>query len=832
MRVSIWRLGVAAPVGAGDDCQLERLDPLGARAVRAAAEVGERAVAVERDGLDALVADQVLDQLDLVVLALGAEALDAPPPTGTSVRSKCSSALMCSRIFCLDALEVVLARPSRPRGTRSRSRSRPRSAGRSRSSRRGRAPAPPWRARARRRGGSAERLRARSAVTMSIGAPSASGAARSRSSPFRPRSPSAARARPVADRARRRRRRWRRRGARAAVPSGSVDLHRHSTRIGPRPQQLRRAPAARARARRSRGSARARARGRRGPSPPPGRDRAPARPGGAASCSGVVREEAVDAVADRESAGRRRRGPRPGVRFQSVSHGTRSKPSRSDSSSADAGEPLERADLEAAEALVAGQQQHVVLAGRVVGHLLRRAPVLGRARVEQRRRAPAAARAPRPWRAGTPRSPRAGRPSGRARTTWQHERARRGPRRAGAPRGPAAAARARGCAESSGSMPGGAACRRSSAERVGREGLVRDERRARSARAARAPRGRAPRPPAREASRWQRQATRARRAPAARPSAPGSCSTTRSAVPLRLRPCARRPSVQASQSRSAMALSPPRSPCVERRGHAPQVGVRRTARATPRRGRRRPPAAAGRRAAREPAPGRRPRSTWRTARRAAAPPRPGRASTAPAARERARSRPAPARRRPSAGGPRPRRERTRGRSRDDPAAHLAQRLAPQHDFVAVLEERARRAVGQLDRLLRRPGQLEQAAALLALAAPRSCRCRAGRRCAGVAPFEVRWAICWAIDQYRWRAFGARRTVAVAARSRAGGRAPTARLAQVGQRLGLLRLRRHAQRLELGQRHDPARDRGRERLAQERAERPVLPAPGCRAPTSR
>ena len=44
--------------------------------MRAAAEVGERAVAIQRDGLDALVADQVLDQLDLVGLVLGAEALD------------------------------------------------------------------------------------------------------------------------------------------------------------------------------------------------------------------------------------------------------------------------------------------------------------------------------------------------------------------------------------------------------------------------------------------------------------------------------------------------------------------------------------------------------------------------------------------------------------------------------------------------------------------------------------------------------------------------------------------------------------------------------------
>ena len=44
--------------------------------MRAAAEVLEGAVAVERDGLDAFVRDQVVDQLDLVVLALGLEDLD------------------------------------------------------------------------------------------------------------------------------------------------------------------------------------------------------------------------------------------------------------------------------------------------------------------------------------------------------------------------------------------------------------------------------------------------------------------------------------------------------------------------------------------------------------------------------------------------------------------------------------------------------------------------------------------------------------------------------------------------------------------------------------
>ena len=73
-------LGVAAPIGAGHGLQLERPDALGAGRVRAAAQVGERAVGVQRDGLEGMggvgIADQVLDELDLVVLALLAEALE------------------------------------------------------------------------------------------------------------------------------------------------------------------------------------------------------------------------------------------------------------------------------------------------------------------------------------------------------------------------------------------------------------------------------------------------------------------------------------------------------------------------------------------------------------------------------------------------------------------------------------------------------------------------------------------------------------------------------------------------------------------------------------
>ena len=67
---------VAAPVGAGDARELERLRAAGAGRVRAAAEVVEVAVLVDADRRHALVLDQVLDQLDLVRLVLAQEVLD------------------------------------------------------------------------------------------------------------------------------------------------------------------------------------------------------------------------------------------------------------------------------------------------------------------------------------------------------------------------------------------------------------------------------------------------------------------------------------------------------------------------------------------------------------------------------------------------------------------------------------------------------------------------------------------------------------------------------------------------------------------------------------
>ena len=82
MRVSIVRVRVPAPVRARHRLQLERSDGLRARGVRAAAQVGERAVGVQRYRLQGARRvrvlgrrDEVVDQLDLVVLPFAGEAL-------------------------------------------------------------------------------------------------------------------------------------------------------------------------------------------------------------------------------------------------------------------------------------------------------------------------------------------------------------------------------------------------------------------------------------------------------------------------------------------------------------------------------------------------------------------------------------------------------------------------------------------------------------------------------------------------------------------------------------------------------------------------------------
>ena len=136
---------VAAPVRAREAGELERLDRRRVLEVRAAAEVGEVALRVERDR-----AVGVLRELDLVRLTLGLEAGDrvlarellARPARGPP-RSRGASPPRSPRGRS----------PRSARGTRSRSRSRPRSAARSRSSRPGGGAGPPRRAGARSSGG-------------------------------------------------------------------------------------------------------------------------------------------------------------------------------------------------------------------------------------------------------------------------------------------------------------------------------------------------------------------------------------------------------------------------------------------------------------------------------------------------------------------------------------------------------------------------------------------------------------------------------------------------------------------------------------------------------
>ena len=137
------------------------------------------------------------------------------------------------------------------------------------------------------------------------------------------------------------------------------------------------------------------------------------------------------------------------------------------------------------------------------------------------------------------------------------------------------------------------------------------------------------------------------------------------------------------------------------------------------------------------------------------------------------------------------------------------RRAAQDDGVAVGQERAGRARSASPRC-RASGR-------------RSCR--EANRSPGrtAAPLTVAWASICGNVQYRPRAFVRLIDLAVELDLQREVERPVALGPQVGQRLRVLRARRHEVGLERGQRHDPGRDRGRERLAQERAERLVLPA---------
>ncbi len=91
-----------------------------------------------------------------------------------------------------------------------------------------------------------------------------------------------------------------------------------------------------------------------------------------------------------------------------------------------------------------------------------------------------------------------------------------------------------------------------------------------------------------------------------------------------------------------------------------------------------------------------------------------------------------------------------------------------------------------------------------------------------APLTVMCASIWAGDQYML-AYGGRETTSpFHSTARSMSRPQSSRLAQVRQRPRVLAGQRDAGRLQGGERHHPGRYRGRERLAQVRPERHVLP----------
>ena len=183
----------------------------------------------------------------------------------------------------------------------------------------------------------------------------------------------------------------------------------------------------------------------------PARPSSAARPG--SRTSSTIRAAASSVLARRKPSTPSRTtsgspppaAPTTGVRFQSASQGARSKPSPSDRSSTHAGQALERPHLQAADALVARQEQDVLGPSGVVGDLVRRAASPRRAGVGQRGHTSCRSGSS-AWRdaEGVDGGVRVV-PAIELRSTWSRTAAP-GPPRAGAPRGRAGAARARCCA--------------------------------------------------------------------------------------------------------------------------------------------------------------------------------------------------------------------------------------------------------------------------------------------------------------------------------------------------------------------------------------------------
>src|SRR5215210_3606580 len=158
---------------------------------------------------------------------------------------------------------------------------------------------------------------------------------------------------------------------------------------------------------------------------------------------------------------------------------------------------------------------------------------------------------------------------------------------------------------------------------------------------------------------------------------------------------------------------------------------------------------------------------------------------------------------------------------EDPAAHFGEKLAPEHELVAVLEERALAPVREPERLLPVQRQLDQAALAPSLGAgDRPRRHQVAR--ADARPVRRRVRELLRHRPVEAAGVAARDDGAVQLHLEREVERPRLLRAEVRQRRGLLRRRGYPAFLEQRERRHPRGDRRREALAEEGAERDVLP----------
>ena len=178
---------------------------------------------------------------------------------------------------------------------------------------------------------------------------------------------------------------------------------------------------------------------------------------------------------------------------------------------------------------------------------------------------------------------------------------------------------------------------------------------------------------------------------------------------------------------------------------------------------------------------------------------------------------APSRSRQGAGGLDPAGHLAEG----DPAAGGAGRGVAQHHLVAVLEERAAAARTAPCRPSSARGTSPRVPGSGPLMVPEAKRSPVRV----LAPLTVRWASIWAGDQYIVR-YGGRLTTSpfstTSTSMSSARRRRSSRRDQVLQRRRVLRRQVAPGRVQRRERGDPGADRRRERLAEERPERDVLP----------